>query len=549
LLEAEPCRTPRSLIWDGVHKYTYDAWNRLARIEKAYREPNGTPSGGGLVAAYTVATMEYDGTHRRTVKAVQNSADLDCTYHFYYDASWRLLETRNGSEQVIQQHVWGQMYIDELVQVANNGDIIGDEEFDPDDPDHDFRGYYAQHDANFNVIGIVNAQGALVERYEYTPYGHRTVYFSPGSNDPTCHAATAISRRVMSSGTIQPWGVNTIGHQGLRHDEATHHVQNRFRVLHPGAERFLQKDWLGYVDGMSPYAYVGINPITRVDPYGLKYRPLPNAPTILVRHEDGSFQVGIYVQKWTSRTVCVGSGMGMGIPYSSTGTWDTVGVLMANPVSSSDPCRKLTECEIKKAVENTARLLANELADTNRVESAYAIVQGIEFAGNFVPFFDASDKAILQGDFEGAAWSAAVEGGIMLVTAGAGKAVKSARCVIRRADDAPVVIGENMRRVGKHAKDIDGVTITDWLNGRTWTPELNQQFIEEMKRQGRHFVDIGPDFGRRLKHKMGIPDGAPPSSIYGCERKQLLDYDNYTPVYSRTGKFSGDAPYLTPVDL
>jgi len=31
-------------------------------------------------------------------------------------------------------------------------------------------------DANYNVIGLVNNAGGLVERYEYTPYGQRTVY-------------------------------------------------------------------------------------------------------------------------------------------------------------------------------------------------------------------------------------------------------------------------------------------------------------------------------------------------------------------------------------
>jgi hypothetical protein len=39
-------------------------------------------------------------------------------------------------------------------------------------------------DANWNVLGIVNSTGVLGERYEYTPYGQRTVYFSPGVNDP-----------------------------------------------------------------------------------------------------------------------------------------------------------------------------------------------------------------------------------------------------------------------------------------------------------------------------------------------------------------------------
>lgn len=40
--------------------------------------------------------------------------------------------------------------------------------------------YDGLQDANYNVLGIVDSDGELVERYEYTPYGQRTVYKSAG---------------------------------------------------------------------------------------------------------------------------------------------------------------------------------------------------------------------------------------------------------------------------------------------------------------------------------------------------------------------------------
>src|SRR5690606_14169731 len=92
--------------------------------------------------------------------------------------------SENGSEQVIQQFVWGNsggMYIDELVEIAVNDDPIGDSDFSESE---NFLGYYTQHNANFNVIGLTDAAGNLVERYEYTPYGQRQVYKSAGTNDP-----------------------------------------------------------------------------------------------------------------------------------------------------------------------------------------------------------------------------------------------------------------------------------------------------------------------------------------------------------------------------
>lgn len=42
----------------------------------------------------------------------------------------------------------------------------------------------------------------------------------------------------------------------------------RAREYDPGTRRFLQKDPLGMVDGTNLYAYVGNNPVNRVDPSG-----------------------------------------------------------------------------------------------------------------------------------------------------------------------------------------------------------------------------------------------------------------------------------------
>jgi hypothetical protein len=49
-----------------------------------------------------------------------------------------------------------------------------------------------------------------------------------------------------------------------------------------------------------------------------------------------------------------------------------------------------------------------------------------------------------------------------------------------------VVIGENMTwRTDVYARREGAETITDWLGGRKWTPELNDEFIKEMMAQGR----------------------------------------------------------------
>jgi RHS repeat-associated protein len=245
-----------NLIYDGVQKYSYDAWNRMVAIAHAYR------SSGTVSAGQSSVTMKYDGKGRRIQKAISNTGAWDCTYKYYYDND-SCIEERNGSDYVIKENTWGTNYIDELVQVKAESDgTLSTSALSGTDGR-----FFACQDANYNVLGLVNASGALVERYEYSPYGQRKVFASPGTNDPGNYAPTLSSQRASSTAA---WAKNEFGHQGLMHDEEIDLVYNRARHLHPGLGRFAQRDPIGYVDGMSPYQYVESKPLQLVDPSGTK---------------------------------------------------------------------------------------------------------------------------------------------------------------------------------------------------------------------------------------------------------------------------------------
>ena len=136
------------------------AWGRLVRVSYAYpdADSDGDPEIGSVVAR-----MHYDGLGRRICKRVTNCGDYDGTHHYYYNGQ-QMIETRDGSDNLETQHVWGLTYVDELVQIRI-----------PHHAAH-VRDYYACQDANYNVLGLLDADGTLIERYEYTPYGQRTVY-------------------------------------------------------------------------------------------------------------------------------------------------------------------------------------------------------------------------------------------------------------------------------------------------------------------------------------------------------------------------------------
>ena len=250
-----------NLTYDGVFKYQYDAWNRMTRVTKAYRDDAGTVQTGSVLQE-----NEYDGLGRRVVVRILNSGDLDCTQHLYYDG-WSLVEVRNGSDITTSQYVWaGRVggYIDELVQLAHNLDW-------PTTLDDTCEtAYWAMQDANYNVLGLVNDTGKLVERYEYEPYGERRVYVSTGSNDPLATAPIERSQRLtLSDGSTATHGLSQFGHQGLRHDDASGLIYNRVRMLSPIFGGLTQRDGLRYIDSANLYLYAANNPLNYRDPSGL----------------------------------------------------------------------------------------------------------------------------------------------------------------------------------------------------------------------------------------------------------------------------------------
>ena len=267
-----------NLTFDGVFRYTYDAFNRLVKAEKAYRNGSGGSGGSGggeLRVGSVVCTYAYDGQHRRIGRTVENGgtlstdigilvAPIDCYYAGdrlvaeYYDTALSF------SEMLFKQYVWGPTYIDELVELKVL-DTVGVSDT--------YRSYYALLDTRYCVLGLVDSSGQWAERYEYTPDGRRQVYLSAGSNDPEARTSTVEASRqhlTLFPGDIdivipRPHALCTIGFQGLMHDEVTGNICQRAREYSVRLGRFMQRDPLGYPDGMNTYAayhvmYGGVDP-------------------------------------------------------------------------------------------------------------------------------------------------------------------------------------------------------------------------------------------------------------------------------------------------
>ena len=116
--------------------------------------------------------------------------------------------------------------------------------------------------------GVAGVQSKLVERYVYDPYGKTYIEAWSATQPPggDCDPAPGggYSCRVSQSEFGNPflW-------TGQRYDPGVGLYHFLFRSYSPELGRWMQRDPIGYVDGVSLYGYVQSRPIDATDPFGL----------------------------------------------------------------------------------------------------------------------------------------------------------------------------------------------------------------------------------------------------------------------------------------
>jgi RHS repeat-associated protein len=155
-------------------EYVYDAWNRLVEAKR--------PDSSGL-SMLTVGEYEYNGIGHRVRKRADTSTTaangLDEERTYFYTPGWQLIEERidvdddlsNGNTghddtvNRIAQQFWGSRYIDDAVARRTDNDADGDFTDAGDGL------FFYLTDRQFSVNALVRADGDVVERIEYSPYG------------------------------------------------------------------------------------------------------------------------------------------------------------------------------------------------------------------------------------------------------------------------------------------------------------------------------------------------------------------------------------------
>jgi len=198
---------------DGrVHTYTYDALGR--RVSK--RVDLGTSQGGGpfVETVYVCATHE-SGLGQVVAEYLKGQAETNPERHFVYGR-----------------------YVDEPLILAREATrrLTGSSELTTRTRFLSSLVYYHRN-RKYDVVGLTDASGGVLERYTYTPYGEVTIL------DPT-----ALVIRTESAVD------NPYAYTGRRWEPETGLYYFRARYYGPKLGRFLDRDPLGYVDGMSVYA-------------------------------------------------------------------------------------------------------------------------------------------------------------------------------------------------------------------------------------------------------------------------------------------------------
>jgi len=269
--------------------YSYDDENRLTGIEITKQD------GSGMRRTYAFA---YDPFGRRISKTiVQDGIGTDCTTPntcprtttYLYDGQNIILEY-NTSSEIVTRYTHGPS-IDEPLAI----EIPNATAFTP---------YYYHADGLGSITALTNANGSIVQRYEYDSFGNQTITTNGGIKQPFTFTAR-------------------------EYDTETGMYFYRARYYDPKVGRFVTRDPISFAGGdVNLYAYVGNNPVNLIDPDG--QIPIVVIPIIWAVIEAGLSAYDIYDTASTLADPCSsdfdkgaaigGLVMGMVLPGGGYGT-------------------------------------------------------------------------------------------------------------------------------------------------------------------------------------------------------------------------------------
>jgi RHS repeat-associated protein len=211
-----------NMISDGILSYSWDAENRLVEVRSN---------------AAVIVQNAYDYLGRRIRKATATETNT-----FLYDG-WSLLREDLGAATPSSRfYVWGLDLSGTLQGAGGVGGLLCQVEGGDGSPS---RPLFSFGDANGNVTGLVDTNGAVAAHYEYDPYGNLLAQSGDQSAD------------------------NPFRFSSKYWDDALNLYYYGYRFYSPSLGRWINRDPIGELGGINVYGFVRNSPLGNLDKLGL----------------------------------------------------------------------------------------------------------------------------------------------------------------------------------------------------------------------------------------------------------------------------------------
>jgi len=236
--------------------YFYD--DRLNLVRRVEGDPNGDEG-----VDWIEATYEYDALDRLVAANLADGSRRE----YVYDASTRRLADSTvfpDGTRSVETHLYapgwetiadcGADLAPVRAYVLGGGGMDSQAAMLRKDAAGEWQTLFYLRDHLGSVLALVDGAGAIVESYEYAPYGAPEVTALDGAS-PRKVAASVFDNRMLYTG--REW------------DAAADLYHYRHRTYSPREHRFMQGDPIGLGGGWNYYSYVHGDPINLSDPLGL----------------------------------------------------------------------------------------------------------------------------------------------------------------------------------------------------------------------------------------------------------------------------------------